>query len=122
MTETRPSRHPAVDERLAWWVEGWPWGVHHLKTAQPYYDHLAAGFKNFEVRRNDRDFQPSDLLVLHEWTGERFTGEQSVRKVTYVLRDGQAFGVQEGFVVLALEYPSRYEVRGKGTDLPGGAP
>lgn len=88
----------------------WPATVHPLKTVPPYFDHVASFEKPFEVRRNDRSFQPGDLLVLREWipanhhdTGY-FTDRQVLRKVTYVLRDGETFGVQAGFVVLGLAH------------------
>lgn len=106
----RPSDAPVIHDDLEHWVACWRWPVHYLKTVQPYYANAKDGFKNFEVRRNDRDFQPGDLLVLCEWTGEDYTGDQCVRKVMYVLRDAQEFGVQEGFVVLGLELPTKYDL------------
>lgn len=89
---------------------------HELKTLADYWDALASGEKNFEVRRDDRGFQKGDLLTLVrvEWRehgsgGKRlvettFCGRARVlnRKITYVLTGGQ-FGIEPGYVVLGLK-------------------
>lgn len=77
--------------------------VHLLKCWPPYYQHVAHMLKPFEVRRDDRPYQPGDHLALHEWTPEGgYTGRSLMRRVTYVLRNGEQFGVQPGYVVLGL--------------------
>lgn len=40
---------------------------HELKIWPQYYCRVADGTKTFEVRRNDRGFQPGDTVVLKEW-------------------------------------------------------
>ena len=75
---------------------------HHLKCHVQYFDAIARGEKNFEVRRNDRDFQLGDVLILHRYDprqGYRFV--ELRRRVTYVLPGGQ-FGIEPDYVVLAL--------------------
>ena len=80
--------------------------THELKTWPEYFDSILTGAKPFEVRKNDRAFQPGDDLLLREWfateQGGVYTGREVTRSVTYVLRDGMAFGVAEGVVVLGL--------------------
>lgn len=99
--------HHDRDERatLADYFADWTYPTHRLKTVQPYFDAVMSGHKTFEVRKNDRSFQPGGLLILAEWTGSDFTGRECARKITYVLRDGHKFGVQPGFVVLGLAMP-----------------
>lgn len=41
--------------------------THKLKIWPQYYEHVAAGNKNFEVRENDRGYQPGDLVILQEF-------------------------------------------------------
>jgi hypothetical protein len=79
--------------------------THELKTWPEYWTALDAGAKTFELRRNDRDFQPGDTLVLREWNpdSEEYTGRSLTRRVSYVLRDGEKFGVQPDFAVLGLQ-------------------
>jgi len=78
--------------------------THRLKTWSDYWLALESGAKTFEVRRNDRGFQPGDILVLQEWnpSSEEYTGRELRRRVTYVLRDAERFGLRDGFVVLGL--------------------
>lgn len=40
---------------------------HELKIWPQYYCRVADGSKTFEVRKNDRGFQPGDTLVLQEY-------------------------------------------------------
>jgi hypothetical protein len=37
---------------------------HELKTDPEAFDAVASGAKTFELRRNDRDYQVGDVLVL----------------------------------------------------------
>lgn len=78
--------------------------VHRLKTWTDYWLALETGAKTFEVRRNDRGFQPGDTLILQEWNqrSEEYTGRELRRRIIYVLRDAEKFGLRDGFVVLGL--------------------
>lgn len=40
---------------------------HELKIWPQYYCRVADGTKTFEVRENDRGFQPGDEVMLREW-------------------------------------------------------
>lgn len=43
---------------------------HDLKIWPQYYCRVADGSKTFEVRENDRGFQPGDTVTLKEWDPE----------------------------------------------------
>lgn len=43
---------------------------HELKIWPQYYCRVADGTKTFEVRENDRGFQPGDTVILKEWDPE----------------------------------------------------
>ena len=75
---------------------------HVLKVWTPYWDALASGAKNFEVRRDDRGFLQGDILVLRKSDGEGFLGGELRRRVSYILPGGQ-FGIEHGFVVMGLQ-------------------
>lgn len=102
--------------------------VHSLKTLPVYFAAVLRGDKTFEVRKNDRDFQTGDTLILKEYdpqylppaepvdwsrppqplpTAPRmpgdYTGQEVKAEVSYVLHDtwGQ-FGIERGFVVLGI--------------------
>lgn len=76
---------------------------HELKTWPKYFRPLARGEKNFEVRRNDRNFQVGDTLTLREYDPDTktYTGAETDRTVTYVL-PGNGFGVHADYCVLGL--------------------
>ncbi len=77
--------------------------IHVLKTWPEFFEPLLSGKKTFEVRKNDRDFQVGDALSLLEWEPESrmFSGRKIYCDVSYILA-GPAFGIEGGFVVLAL--------------------
>ena len=81
--------------------------VHRLKSAQPGFDQLRFGGRNFEVRKNDRDYQVGDLLLLEEHNPE--PGEETAEdpriiaaRVHHVMEGGQ-FGIEAGYVVMGIE-------------------
>ena len=76
--------------------------THDLKTLPEYFAAVESGVKNFEVRRNDRNYQVGDKLELYNSVSENFYGAEFVERwVTYVLPGGQ-FGIEPGFVVMGL--------------------
>jgi hypothetical protein len=77
---------------------------HELKCWPKYFAALLTGRKTFEARKNDRDFQVDDLVVLREWDeyATEYTGRTIRRRVSYLLV-GPAFGVEEGWCVMALD-------------------
>jgi ASCH domain. len=77
--------------------------VHELKTWPDYFKEVFMGHKNFEIRKNDRNFQCGDILILKEWDPEHeeYTGRMLARNVLYVLAGGQ-FGIEPNFVVMSI--------------------
>lgn len=76
--------------------------VHILKTWPEFYEPAVIGVKPFEVRKDDRDFQLGDELILAEFIpGGTFTGRIHKRTIIYILKGGQ-FGIAAGYVVLGL--------------------
>ena len=45
--------------------------THELKIYPQYYCRVADGSKTFEVRKNDRGFQPGDFVILREFDPTR---------------------------------------------------
>lgn len=77
--------------------------THDLKTVQPYFGRAKSGEKPFEFRKNDRDFQAGDFVILHEYDPETdsYSGDFVSGKITYVLREFE--GIEPGFCVFAYE-------------------
>jgi hypothetical protein len=76
--------------------------IHELKTWPEFFEHVLDGLKPFEVRKMDRLFASGDTVRLREWNGDGYTGRVVDRTITYVLRNGEAFGLRPGYTVLGL--------------------
>lgn len=76
---------------------------HDLKTWPAFFAAVLAGDKRFELRRDDRDYQVGDTLLLREWDPEtqEYSGREVTAPVTYIVR-GPKFGLEAGNVVMSL--------------------
>lgn len=75
--------------------------LHALKTLPQFFEASAEGIKSFEVRKNDRPYQPGDYVALNEWNGEQYTGRFTLHKIVYILSDPEY--CKQGYVVLGLD-------------------
>ena len=77
--------------------------THRLKTWPKEFALVRQGKKPFELRWNDRDYQPEDVLELAEFDPVKgaFTGEVEVHQVTCVI-DAEIFGLKPGYVALGM--------------------
>ena len=74
---------------------------HYIKILPEYYRAIEKGYKTFEVRFNDRNYQKYDVLHLQECVNGTYTGREIQADVTYVL-DDSAY-CKDGFVVMAIK-------------------
>lgn len=77
--------------------------THDLKTLPPFFWRVSEGTKNFEVRKNDRDFQVGDTVILNYFNPERPDefNQPIYVQVTYVLHGGQ-FGIDKDYCVFGF--------------------
>ena len=85
--------------------------VHKLKTDSAVFQAVREGKKNFEIRKNDRNFQVGDELWLHETvsTGEEmakgvpleYTGKVIGVTITYIL-NGPVYGLADGWCIMSI--------------------
>ena len=75
--------------------------IHELKILAKYFKAQKDGIKNFEIRKNDRDYKVGDDLVLLEYNPEskKKTGKLMVVKITYITDYKQ----KDGYVVLGTK-------------------
>ena len=75
--------------------------THVMKCDCKHFPAVMSGAKPFEIRKDDRDYTVGDMLVICEWDGEKFTGRQTVKRITHITRgfEGLAFG----YCVLGIE-------------------
>ncbi len=84
---------------------------HELKTWLEYFELISTGQKTFEVRRNDRDFQVGDLLILREWNQYQgiYTGRYVIKVITYIMRGDNDFLPLGDMVIMAINNPQTSE-------------
>ncbi len=75
------------------------------KVLPEYYKGIRAHRKMFEIRKDEDNIKPGDILVLREWDGEKYTGGKTRREVTAVLRGCPEYGLMEGYCILSLQTP-----------------
>jgi len=84
---------------------------HNLKILPQYYEAQINGFKNFEIRKFDRDFKVGDEIKLNEIDGRlcepyKPTGRACVVRITYILYSDHHApfeGIEEGYAILGTE-------------------
>lgn len=78
--------------------------IHQLKLNEEFFGDVITGKKNFEVRKNDRNYKVGDYLKLLSYDPQKglYTGGEAIRKITYILHGGQ-FGIEKGFVVIGMQ-------------------
>ena len=80
--------------------------IHHLKILPVYFNAQISGAKNFELRKNDRDFKLSDKIMLHEVTRlkpHEKTGRSCLVEITFVLShipNCPFEGLKDGYCVI----------------------
>jgi Domain of unknown function (DUF3850) len=79
---------------------------HDLKCLPQFFALVAQGLKKFELRRDDRNYQPGDTLTLQEWDSTRggpeesYTGNELDCCIDYVLR--AVGGLETGYCILSI--------------------
>ncbi len=73
---------------------------HELKILPQYYVQILMRRKKFELRKNDRDYQVGDSVILREWSPDHgYTGNEITVKIIYVLRDCPEYGLMPGYCI-----------------------
>lgn len=77
--------------------------THEVKILPQYYSAVRANIKNFELRKNDRDYKVHDTLILRAWDGERYIEAAPLkREIKYILSDCKDYGLADGYVILGF--------------------
>lgn len=77
--------------------------VHQLKILPKWFEDVQTNKKNFEIRKNDRNFKVRDILVLKEYGNGTYTGRKVKRKVNYILYGDGTLGLSKDYCILGLE-------------------
>lgn len=83
---------------------------HKLKIIPKYFKEIVDGNKNFEVRKNDRNYKIGDTLILKEYDPikKNFTGNSAKTTVIYILKDKDfPIGIKEGYCIMGIHLQNR---------------
>ena len=75
--------------------------IHKIKISHLYYDDIQNGKKNFELRKDDRNYQVGDKLLLHEIKEDSLTGRLIEVDVVYKLVN--YVGLENGYCILGIK-------------------
>ncbi len=92
--------------------------VHYLKIKPEYYKDVECGLKTFELRKNDRNFQVGDILMLIKLDDNGNETDQVTRvKVNYILKDCPQYGLKDGYAILGIKSETREFINFKANDF-----
>ncbi len=74
--------------------------IHEVKLHAKYFDLVLEGQKRAEFRKNDRNYERGDTLILHEWVQGVFTGRKVEARITDVTDLSDWL---EDYVLLSIE-------------------
>lgn len=77
--------------------------VHNLKIETQFFKDVNSGLRQFEVRKNDRNFEVGDTLILEEFdpNTNKYLRGWIPKLITHKLDDTRF--VKEGFIILSLK-------------------
>lgn len=82
--------------------------THALKCDAPFFDAVATGRKNFEIRKQDRDFKVDDKILLQEFVVDaetekgKYTGREHELVITDVFSDQPKMGLKQNFCIISF--------------------
>lgn len=77
--------------------------IHELKIIPKYFEDVKANKKNFELRKDDRDFKVGDFITLREYDNGQYTGREIKNiPIGYILRNVPEYGLKEGYCILGF--------------------
>ena len=87
--------------------------LHELKILHKYLVDISIGKKTFELRKNDRDYQVGDLIRFIDVREDDSTAnknqiepnidENTLYRITYVLKDVEKYGLGKDYCILAIK-------------------
>lgn len=87
--------------------------LHELKILHEYLVDIDLGKKTFELRKNDRDYQVGDLIrfidireddsIANKNQIEPNIDENTLYRITYVLKDVEKYGLDKDYCILAIK-------------------
>lgn len=81
--------------------------THNIKIMDCYFDDVEKGIKTFEIRKNDRNYNVGDIVILREcflYEGHLIeTGRYVSKHITYILKDIPQYGLDINYIIFAMK-------------------
>ena len=77
--------------------------LHKLKILPEFFEPVILYYKTFELRKNDRDYQVGDELLLEEWDGEKYTGRTFHCYISYIYHGNGSYSLPDGYCILSFK-------------------
>ena len=77
---------------------------HEVKILPKYFERILMKEKKFELRKNDRNFQVGDIVILREFdnVNNKYTGRTLNTEITYILKDCSEYGLMDGYCIFGF--------------------
>ena len=75
--------------------------TYEVKTAPMYFEAAMSGKKQFELRKNDRNYQVGRKLLQKEFKENEYTGRELLQEITYLLENYT--GIEDGYCILGTK-------------------
>ena len=77
--------------------------LHKLKILPKYYDQVLNHTKQFELRKDDRNYEVGDWVQFFEYENGEYTGRESnCFRIEYILRNCPEYGLMNGYCILGF--------------------
>lgn len=75
--------------------------IHELKIRQEYFNEVQSHNKQFELRKDDRDYRVGDWVLLKEFENGDYTGREcGLFGIKYILRNCSEYGLADGYCII----------------------
>ena len=72
-----------------------------LRMRETFFILIKKGIRKFDIQIDDKDYKPGDLIKYREFKNEKFTGESTIKRITYILRKNP--GLMYNHLVIGFE-------------------
>lgn len=77
--------------------------THDIKILPRYFEDVLKHIKTFELRKDDQNYQVGDIVNLHEFDGQNYTGQIATVQISYVLRSVHEYGLRDGYCIFSWD-------------------
>jgi len=73
----------------------------HLRMRETFFILIKKGIRKFDFQIDDKDYLKGDLIKYQEFKNEEYTGDSTIKRITYVLRKNP--GLLRNYLVIGFE-------------------